>query len=282
MNSSEGFIWINGEFVASKEAKVHVLTHSLHYGSAVFEGERSYNGKVFKMQEHHERLLKSAEILDLTPKYTVREFNDAVLATLAKNNLTNAYIRPLIWRGSENLEVFSRNSSVNAMIAVWNRPFHFDKEKGISLCWADWARPDPRTAPTAAKASGLYMIGVICKNKARDKGFDDAVLKDYRGYMAESTGSNIFFVIQDEVHTPAPHAFLNGITRQTIIEIAKQKGYKVYVRNMAPEELENVDEVFITGTAAEVVPVGRIENQTFKLGEITKDLREAYLKLVNQ
>ncbi|MDR3031312.1 MAG: branched-chain amino acid aminotransferase [Holosporales bacterium] len=284
IDQREGFIWINGKFVKWQEAKIHVLTHGLHFGSSVFEGERSYNGKVFKMREHHERLFESAEILDLTPQYTIEEINDIVMETLAQNNLTNAYIRPLIWRGSENLSVFSRDSSINVMVAAWEWKSYFGEDllkEGVSLCWADWRRPDPRTAPTSAKASGLYMIGTISKNKARDKGFDDVIMTDYRGYIAESSGSNIFFVINDEIHTPAPHAFLNGITRQTIIEISKQKGYKVYSRDILPEELRDFDEVFLTGTAAEVVPVGKIENQVFEIGYITKELRKAYLELVN-
>lgn len=284
IDQKDGFIWFNGELIEWKGAKIHVLTHGLHYGSAVFEGERCYNGKVFKMHEHHVRLLKSAEIMDMTPKYSVKEINDAVQTALARNNLKNAYIRPLIWRGSEALGVYSRDTSVNLMVACWDWPSYFGEEmlkKGISLCWSDWVRPDPRSEPIVAKASGLYMTSTLSKNKAHDKGFTDAIMKDYRGYIAESTGSNIFFVMNGDIHTPAPHSFLNGITRQTIIEIAREKGYKVFVRDIMPEELENVQEVFVTGTAAEITPVGKIEEKVFGVGKITLDLRDAYLKLVN-
>jgi branched-chain amino acid aminotransferase len=282
VDKRSGFIWLNGEFVDWKDAKVHVLTHALHYASSVFEGERCYNGVVFKMREHHERLLKSAEIMDLPIKYSVEEIDDIVVKTLEKNNLKDSYVRPLIWRGSEDCAVYSRNASVNFMVAAYPWTSFFDKdalEKGVSLCWGDWVRPDPRSAPVVAKASSLYAISSLCKNKARDKGFTDALLLDYRGYIAESTGSNVFFAIDGEVHTPDPHAFLNGITRQTVIEIAERKGYKVFARDIAPEELANVDEVFLTGTAAEVTPVGRIEDKIFKVGPVTRDLRDAYLKL---
>ncbi|MDR0630603.1 MAG: branched-chain amino acid aminotransferase [Holosporales bacterium] len=282
IDQRDGFIWLNGEFVEWKNARIHVLTHGLHYGSAVFEGERSYNGRVFKMQEHHQRLLKSAEIMDLKSQYTVERVNDIVMSVLEKNKLRDAYIRPLIWKGSEELGVISKYVSANFMVAAWAwSPYPEELIKqGIKLCWADWVRPDPRSAPVTVKASGLYMISSISKNKAHDKGFDDAILLDYRGYIAESTGSNIFFVIGNELHTPSPHAFLNGITRQTIIEIAQRKGYIVHERNILPRELKDVTEAFLTGTAAEVIPISRIEEQVFMIGNITMDLKKAYMELV--
>jgi branched-chain amino acid aminotransferase len=284
INQKEGLIWLNGEFVDWKDANVHILTHALHYASSVFEGERCYNGVVFKMREHHERLLQSAKIMDLPVKYTVEELDDIVMQTIEKNNLRDCYIRPLIWRGSEDCGVYSRKASVNLMVAAWVWKSYFDEnslEKGVKLCWGDWVRPDPASAPIAAKASCLYAIGTLCKNRAHDKGFDDALLFDYRKYVAESTGSNAFFVFNGEIHTPIPHAFLNGITRQMIIEIAKRKGYVVLERDIFPREIFKADEAFLTGTAAEVMPIGKIEDKIFKYGPVTRDLRAAYLNLVN-
>lgn len=280
----KGYIWLNGEFIKWEDTKIHLLTHWLHYASCVFEWERCYDGKVFKMTEHHERLLKSAEIMDMPMNYSVEDLNNAVLETLEKNNLENAYIRPIVWRWSESMWVYSEDCSVNVAIAVWDWPSYFDENllnTWISLCWSEWVKPDPRSEPIAAKASGLYMTNTLAKNKSKKKWFDDAIMLDYRWFIAESTGSNIFFVIDWEIHTPEPHAFLNWITRQTVIEIAKEKGYKVHVRDIKPEELKNVSEVFVTWTAVEIVPVWKIENQIFQVWPITKDLRESYLKLVN-
>ena len=283
IDQKDGFIWIDGNLIPWKEASIHFLTHALHYGSSVFEGEKAYNGKIFKMEEHHKRLLRSAELLDMPVKYTVADINKAAMEVVSKNNLVDAYVRPLIWRGSEAMGLYSRDCTVHLGIAAWAWPPYFGKEaleKGISLCWADWIRPDPRTEPTEAKASGLYMISTLSKNKAHDRGFEDALMKDYRGYLAECTGANIFLVINGELHTPDPDCFLNGITRQTVIELAKQKGYKVHVRHIMPEEVLNADEIFVTGTAAEITPIGRIEEKTYKVGPITKDLMQAYMKLV--
>lgn len=283
MDSLDGFIWMNGALVPWREAKVHFLTHGLHYASSVFEGIRAYNGKPFKLTEHNERLIKSAQMLDMKPDYTVEQLNRAVMETLEKNNLTDAYIRPLVWRGSETMGVYSRNASINVGIAPWYWPSYFGPElmeKGISLCWSDWVRPDPRSFPVQAKASGMYMTGMLSKNKSHDLGYDDALMKDYRGYLAELTGANIFLIIGGEVHTPDPHAFLNGITRQTIIDLARQKGYVVHVRDILPEELDRADEIFITGTAAEITPVGRIMDKVYKVGPVTRDLRQAYMTLV--
>ena len=283
IDQKEGYIWINGHFIPWKEAKVHFLTHGLHYATSVFEGERAYNGNVFKMNEHHKRLLRSAELLDMKPAYTIAQLNDSVMELLQKNNLTDAYIRPLVWRGSESMGIYARENSVNVGIAAWYWPSYFGDElmqKGISLYWSTWLRPDPRTVPVEAKAAGLYMSGMLGKHQAHDQGFDDALMKDYRGFLAELTGANIFLVMNGEIHTPEPHAFLNGITRQTIIELAAQKGNKVHVRNIMPKEMNQAQEKFVTGTAAEITPVGRIESKTYTVGPITKALREAYLNLV--
>jgi branched-chain amino acid aminotransferase len=283
IDSLDGYIWLNGDFVEWKEAKVHVLTHGLHYASSVFEGERCYNGKVFKAKEHQERLLNSCKIMDLLPfNYTADQVTDIIYKTIEKNKLTNAYVRPLVWRGSENMGIFAADNSVNLMVATWDWPSYFDPktlEKGISIDWAKWRKPDPATEPVEAKASGLYMIGILEENKAHKNGFNDALFLDYRGYIAECSSSNVFFVMNGELHTPTPRSSLNGITRQTIIEIAREKGYKVYARDISPEELENVQEVFVTGTAAEVTPVGKIGDKIFKPSTVTKDLRDAYLKL---
>jgi branched-chain amino acid aminotransferase len=284
LDQLDGYIWINGEFVKWQDAKVHILTSALHYAGSVFEGERCYNGKVFKLKEHSERLINSAKIMDMDLKYTVEELNDIVYKTLEKNNLKEAYVRPLVWKGSETLGVNTLNVSTNLMVAAWNWPGIRDEnvlKKGISLCWADWLKPDPKTEPVEAKAAGLYMIGSLAENKATRMGYDDAVFKDYRGYIAECSGSNIFFVMNGELHTPTTHSSLNGITRQTILEIARNKKYKTYVRNISPEELENVQEVFICGTHAEITPVGKIENRIFIPGNVTKDLRDTYLDLVD-
>ncbi|MDR3289941.1 MAG: branched-chain amino acid transaminase [Rickettsiales bacterium] len=284
IDQNEGFIWLDGNFIEWKEAKVHVLTHSLHYASSVFEGERCYNGKVFKAKEHQERLLNSCKIMDIGIKYSVDEINKAIYDTLAKNNLKDAYIRPLVFNGSEGMGVATYNKNIShLMIATWYWPALFGDniDKGLKLVWAGYRKPDPATEPVGAKAAGLYMISMIEENKAMRAGKDDALFMDFRGYIAECGSSNFFLIMNgNELHTPTTISSLNGITRQTTIEIAKQKGLKVYVRDIRPEEVEFADESFITGTAAEIMPVGEIGNKIFKVGEITKDLRKTYLELV--
>jgi branched-chain amino acid aminotransferase len=283
VDQRDGFIWFNGHFVEWRKAVIHVMTHGLHYGSSVFEGERCYNGSVFRMRDHSDRLLRSAKIMDIDIDYESCDIDEIVTDTLKKNELKNAYVRPLAWKGSEDMGVLSTGISSNLMVAAWTwEPYNKAVlTNGISLCMADWVKPDPRSAPVEAKSSGLYMINSISKNKARRKGFDDALMLDYRGYVAESTGSNIFFVIDGEVHTPIPHSFLNGITRQTIIKISRELGYIVRERNILPDELKGVGEVFLTGTAAEVLPVSRIENQMFEIGNVTRTLVASYADLVN-
>lgn len=275
----DGWIWYDGEFVAWREAKLHVLSHGLHYGSSVFEGERAYGGEIFKSVQHAERLLKSAEYLDFKIPYTVEEIVAAKQATLEKNNLVDAYIRPVAWRGSEAMGVAAQGNSIHLAIAVWQWPSYFDPEqrlKGLRLDLAEYRRPDPATIPCRAKAAGLYMICTISKHRAENKGFADAMMLDYRGYVAECTGANIFFVKDGAIHTPAPDCFLDGITRQTVVELARRAGIEVIERHIKPEELSGFTECFVTGTAAEVTPVGSIADWSFTPGSITHKLMDAY------
>ncbi|GMO56559.1 MAG: branched-chain amino acid aminotransferase [Rickettsiales bacterium] len=286
MDQRDGYIWLNGEFIEWKEAKVHVLTHTLHYASSVFEGERAYNGKVFKAKEHQERLLNSCKIMDLKLDYTVEQINDIIYKTIEKNNLKSCYVRPLVFKGSEGLGVNTEGkNSTQFLIATWEWPALFGDniDKGLKLAWAGYRKPDPATEPVAAKAAGLYMISMIEENKAIRAGKDDALFLDFRGYLAECGSSNFFLVMNgNELHTPTTISSLNGITRQTVIQLAKEKGLKVYVRDIRPEEIENADEAFITGTAAEVMPVGEVGTKQFKIGKVTLDLRKEYLELTRK
>jgi branched-chain amino acid aminotransferase len=276
----DGVIWFNGEFVPWREATVHVLTHALHYGSAVFEGERAYGGEIFKLTEHTERLFASAEMLDMKIPYTVGEIDEACRETLRRQGFKDAYVRPIAWRGSEMMGVSAQNTRINVAIAVWQWPSYFDPahlEKGIRLDIAEWRRPDPRTAPSKAKAVGLYMICTLSKHAAEKKGYADAMMLDWRGQVAECTGANIFFVKDGEIHTPTPDCFLDGITRRTVIGIAQRRQIKVIERVIMPEELATFEQCFIVGTAAEVTPVGEIGPYTFTVGEIARSLRADYL-----
>ncbi|MDR0423821.1 MAG: branched-chain amino acid transaminase [Rickettsiales bacterium] len=282
IDAMDGFIWLNGDFVKWQDAKVHVLTHTLHYASSVFEGERAYNGKIFKANEHQARLLNSCRIMDLELNYSIEQINEAIYKSMEKNNLKDCYIRPLVFKGSEGLGIATQNKNkTQFLIATWYWPALFgdNPDKGLKLRWADYRKPDPTTEPVAAKASGLYMISIIEENKAIREGKDDALFKDFRGYIAECGSSNFFLVMNGELHTPTTISSLPGITRQTTIEIAKQKGYKVYVRDIRPEEIEFADEAFITGTAAEIMPVSEIGDKQFKTGKITLELRKEYLSL---
>jgi branched-chain amino acid aminotransferase len=279
MDQRDGWIWFDGEFKPWKEAKVHVLTHGLHYASTVFEGQRAYGGEVFKLHQHSERLIASGKMLDFTVPYSADQIDEACRQVLEKNNLTDAYMRPVAWRGSEELSVPGRNNKVHVAIAAWVWPSYFsveEKLKGIRLEWSKWKRPSPETIPSAAKAAGLYMICTLSKDAAMANGYADALMLDYRGYVAEATGANVFFVKGDEIHTPTPDCFLNGITRQTVIELAKQNGYKVIERHMKPEELANFDECFLTGTAAELTPVSLVGEYSFKPGKACELLINAY------
>ena len=275
----DGFIWFNGKLVAWRDAKVHVLTHGLHYGSCVFEGERSYGGNIFKSRQHSERLHKSAELLGFKIPYSVDEIEVAKQEVLKANNIVDGYLRPVAWRGSEMMAISAQQNKIHVAVAAWSWPSMFKpeiKEKGIRLKWAKYKRPDAATAPTASKAAGLYMICTISKHEAEAAGFHDALMLDYRGYLAEATGANLFLVIDGEVHTPTPDCFLNGITRQTVMELAAKRGLKVHERHIKPEELERVQEVFLTGSAAEITPVGEIEGQMFTVGPVTKALIDDY------
>ncbi|PCI85704.1 MAG: branched-chain amino acid aminotransferase [Hyphomicrobiales bacterium] len=277
-----GYIWMNGEFIKWADAKVHVINHAMHYASSVFEGNRAYNGKVFKLEEHTARLFKSADILDMKIPYTKGEINQACKDILTKQNIKSAYMRPIVWRGSEQMGISAQDTKINVAIAVWDWPSYFsieDKMKGIRLTAALYQRPAPDTAPFRAKAAGLYMICTLSKHAAEAKGFDDALMLDYQGNIAESTGSNIFFVKDGELHTPDPYCFLNGITRQTIIKLAEDAGIKVNVRTITPDELATFDECFLCGTAIEIMPVRQIDTHNYTPSTITKQLIEAYVEL---
>lgn len=274
-DNRDGYIWYNGELKPWRESTLHVLSHAVHYGSAVFEGERSYNGKVFKLAEHGERLIKSGEILDMKIPYSAAELDDAVVETLSANNITEGYVRRIAWRGSEMMGVSAQTTRINVAIACWEWPSYFAPEerlKGIRLDLSKWARPAPNTAPTNAKASGLYMICTLSKHEAERKGYADALMLDYRGQVAEATGANVFFIKDGQIHTPKPDCFLDGITRRTVIALAKERGYEVIERVIMPEEMADFEECFLTGTAAEVTPVAEIGPYSFTPGQVCKTM----------
>lgn len=275
----DGYIWLDGAFVDWKDAKIHVLTHGLHYASTVFEGERAYGGEIFKLNEHTERLHESARLLGFALPYSVEEINDACRALIKKMGYVDAYVRPFAWRGSDSLGVSAQNNRIHVAIACWEWPSYFspeEKMKGIRLDIAEYCRPDPRTAPSKSKASGLYMICTISKHVAEAKGYADALMLDWRGQVAEATGANIFFVKDGVLHTPKPDCFLDGITRRTIIDLAKRRGIEVVERAILPEEMADFSECFLCGTAAEVTPVSEIGQYRFKPAEITSTLMDAY------
>ena len=281
----DGWIWLDGQFVPWREAKVHVLTHGLHYASSVFEGERMYGGQIFELTAHTERLFESARILDFEIPYTVAEIDKACIDTCRKNGLDDCYIRPIAWRGSEMIGVSAQNTRIHVAVAVWDWPSYFSPEeaaRGIRLTWAKYKRPSPETEPVHAKAAGLYMICTISKHAAEKDGYTDAMMLDYRGYVAESTGSNVFFVKDGVIHTPTPDCFLNGITRQSVIKLARSKGIEVVERHIKPEELSSFSECFVTGTAAEVTPVGQIGEYSFKPGALSLTLTDDYARMVRR
>ncbi len=279
----EGVIWFNGEFVEWADAKVHVLTHGLHYASSVFEGERAYGGKIFKLREHSERLHRSANYLGFEIPWSVEEIDQACVETLARQGLKDAYLRPVAWRGSEMMGVSAQENRINLAIACWEWPSYFDPEqraKGIRLDISKWRRPDPQTIPCKSKAAGLYMICTLSKHAAEDKGYADALMLDWRGHVAEATGANVFFIKDGVIHTPTPDCFLNGITRQTVIALAKERNIQIVERTIMPEEMADFDECFLTGSAAEVTPVSEIGPYSFTPGKISMTLMDDYSKAV--
>ncbi len=279
----DGKIWMDGALVEWRDAKVHVLTHALHYASSVFEGERCYNGRIFKGHEHSERLLNSGRLLDMPIPYTADQIDVAKEAVLKANGLTDAYVRAIAWRGAgEDMGVASLNNPVRMAVACWTWGSYYGdaKFKGAKLDIAKWKRPSPETIPSEAKAAGLYMICTMSKHAAQAKGCSDAMMFDYRGYVAEATGANIFFVKDGEVHTPKADCFLNGLTRQTVIGMLRDMQIKVHERHIMPEELESFEQCWLTGTAAEVTPVGQIGDYMFEVGELTKRVSTEYERLV--
>ena len=281
----EGKIWLDGRFVDWTDANVHFLTHGLHYGSGVFEGMRAYNGSIFKLTEHNERLLDSAKILDMHLPYSIEDLNNICYDVIEHNNLSDAYIRPLAWRGSEMMAISAQQSTIHLGIAAWGGIKYAkgkDEGRGLRLQTSKWRRPAPVSAPVHAKAAGLYMICTLSKHEAESAGFDDALMLDFRGQVAEATGANIFFIKGNDIHTPLPDCFLNGITRQTIMGIAAEAGYNIIERAIMPDEIATFDECFITGTAAEVTPVAAIDNIEFKGGQTASELIKTYHEIVRQ
>ncbi|MAY85269.1 MAG: branched-chain amino acid aminotransferase [Pseudooceanicola sp.] len=279
----DGKIWLDGKMVDWRDANVHILSHALHYASSVFEGERCYNGKIFKGVEHSERLRKSAQMLDFEIPYSVEEIEKAKYEMLAANGWTDAYVRAVAWRGAgEDMGVSAKRNPVRLAITGWEWGNYYGdaKFKGAKLDISKWKRPSPETIPVHAKAAGLYMICTMSKHEAEAKGCSDALFMDYRGYVAEATGANIFFVKDGEVHTPLADCFLNGLTRQTVIQMLKDRQIVVHERHIMPEELESFEQCWLTGTAAEVTPVGQIGDFTFEVGALTRDISDSYEKLV--
>jgi branched-chain amino acid aminotransferase len=275
----DGWIWYDGQLIPWKDAQIHVLSHALHYASSVFEGERAYAGVIFKSREHSERLKQSAQILDFEIPYTAAEIDAAKHLVVDKNGNPDAYVRPVAWRGSEMMGVSAQHNKIHLAIATWEWPSYFDpaeKMKGIRLDMAEYRRPDPATAPAAAKAAGLYMICTISKHRAERKGYADALMLDWQGRVAECTGANVFFIKDGVIHTPIADCFLDGITRRTVIELARRRGFEVEERRIMPAELESFNECFITGTAAEVTPVSEIGPYRFRPGNMTATLMEDY------
>ncbi len=280
----DGYIWFDGKLVPWREAKIHVLNQGLHYGGCVFEGERSYSGKIFRSKDHTRRLIRSAEILGMEIPYSIEEIEAAKREALDANNIINGYIRPVAWRGSEQMGVAVNLSKTHMAIACWEWPSYFPpeiREKGISMRTSRWRKPAPDTAPTESKAAGLYMINTMARQEAEKEGYTDALFLDYRGNVVEGTGANFFAVRDGVLITPKPDCFLNGLTRQTIIQLAKDMDIPFMEAVIRPDELKSMDEIFITGTAAEVTAVGKIDNLTFTVGPITRKLRQAYEDLVH-
>jgi branched-chain amino acid aminotransferase len=277
MLNDNSIVWMDGQFMPHKESKIDWLSHSLHYGCAVFEGIRAYNGAAFKLNEHIKRLLDSLEVVDMQIKYSLEDLSTAVNEVIARNGLKDCYIRPIVWFGSKTLGVASLNCDIHTAIAAWDWPAYYPSS--IKLGLSKWRRPSGDCGVVQAKVSGLYVIASLTKNAAIRQGFDDAIMLDYRGYVAECSSANIFFVFNGELHTPTPDCFLNGITRQTVIELAQKAGIKVIERHIELAEIESADEVFVTGTAAEITPVVQIQEKLLNIGKITLALQDLYANL---
>lgn len=279
----DGFIWLDGGLVPWREANIHILSHALHYGSAVFEGLRAYSGEIFKLTEHSQRLMESARALDYEIPYTVEKIDQICRDVVKVNSLSDCYIRPIAWRGSEQIGVSAQATKIHLSVAAWEWGSYFPLEqrlKGIRLTMAKYRRPDPKTAPSKSKAAGLYMICTIEKHRAEAAGYADALMLDWRGHVAECTGANIFFVKDGVIHTPDASCFLDGITRRTVIELAKKRGYEIVERTIMPEEMADFSEAFLTGTAAEVTPVSEIDEHRYTPGKISEDLLNDYMAYV--
>ncbi len=284
-SNRDGVIWFNGSYKKWSESNIHVLNHGLHYASCVFEGIRVYEGKIFKIIEHIDRLFKSAEILDLQIPYSTDMISKILYELVNKQNISDGYIRPVVWRGSEKMAISAIEASTNIAIAAWKWPSYFSPdqiEQGIKLTISKWKRPSPESAPTDSKAAGLYMICSLSKHEAEKNGFDDALMLDYRNYIAEATGANIFFVKNNKLYSPIPDCFLNGITRQSVIEIAQENKIDVIEDYFKLDFLKDCEEVFLTGTAVEITPVSSIDNYQFSVGNITKLLIKEFQKLVRE
>ena len=283
MDDRDGWIWFDGKLVPWREARPHVLSHGLHYASSVFEGERAYDGYVFRLRQHSRRLRRSAELLDFEIPWSEEEIDAATRQVVAANNIVDGYVRPLAWRGSEVMGVSAIGNTTHLAIAAWPWPQYFSPEaklKGVTLCLADWKRPSPETAPSQSKAAGLYMIATMAKDRAIKAGFDDALMLDWRGQIAEATGANVFLVIDGEIHTPRPDCFLDGITRQAAMELARRRGYVVRERTLELADLDKAQEMFLTGTAAEITPVREAVGRKLVVGPVTRALIEDFALLV--
>jgi len=279
LDDRDGVIWYNGQLVPWREAKVHVLTHSLHYGNAVFEGARIYNGKVFKLTEHSARLVKSAKMLAYDLPYSVEQLDAATRQVLVENKLESGYVRPLAWRGAEVIGVSGIGTKVHVMVAAFPWGAYY-QQKAIRLCTSRWKRPSPESSPAGSKAAGLYIICTLAKDEALAAGYQDALMHDYKGRLSEATGANLFLLIDGQLHTPTTETILNGITRQTVMDLARKRGLTVVEREIWPEELSRASEVFLTGTAVEVQPVGAIDAREYPVGPVTQQLQADYAALV--
>lgn len=279
MDDRDGVIWYNGALVSWREARVHVLVHSLHYGNSVFEGERIYNGKVFELTKHSERLVKSAQMLAYDLPYTVEELDAATRAVVEANKLDSGYVRPLAWRGAEVIGVSAAGTKIHVAIAAFAWGAYYG-QKAIKLCTSRWKRPSPESSPAGSKAAGLYIICTLAKDEAIANGYQDALMHDYKGRLSEATGANLFLVLNGELHTPTTETILNGITRQTVMALARKRGIKVVEREIWPDELAKASEVFLTGTAVEVQPVASIDKLQYEVGPVTQQLVADYAALV--